>query len=80
MAELADLLGLALDDWMATAVDHANDVLQSGRSEPLAAADLVTSIQAARPDAESLAWMLGDLLIAAQLKWDYAVPLLMAER
>ena len=80
VAELADLLGLAWDKRLATAVDHADDALQSSRPAPLAAADLVTAIHAARPDAEPLGWMLADLLIAAQLKWDSAVPLLMAER
>ena len=80
VAEFADLLGLAWDDRMAAAVDHADEALQSGRPAPLAGADLVSAIFAARPDAEPLAWMLADLLIAAQLKWDCAVPLLMAER
>jgi len=80
VAELADLLGLAWDDRLAVAVDYADDALQSGRPAPLAAADLVKAIHAARPDAEPLAWMLADLLVAAQLKWDFAVPLLMAER
>jgi hypothetical protein len=80
VAELADLLGLAWDDRLTAAVDHADDALQSGRPAPLAAADLVTVIHAARPDAEPLSWMLADILIAAMLKWDCAVPLLMAER
>ena len=80
LAELADLLGLAWDDRLAHAVDHADDALQSGRPAPLAAADLVSAIHAVRPDAEPLAWMLADMLIAALLKWDSAVPLLMAER
>ncbi|WLR99661.1 DUF1403 family protein [Shinella sumterensis] len=80
VAELADLLGLTWDERLATAVDHADDALQSGRPAPLAAADLVTALHAARPDAEPLAWMLADLLIALLLKWDFAVPLLMAER
>jgi len=80
VVELADLLGLAWDDRLTAAVDHADDALQSGRPAPIAAADLVTAIHAVRPDAEPLAWMLADMLIAALLKWDIAVPLLMAER
>lgn len=80
VAELADLLGLAWDDRLIAAVDYADDALQSGRPAPFAAADLVTAIHAVRPDAEALAWMLADLLIAALLKWDCVVPLLMAER
>ncbi len=80
VAELAELLGLVWDDRLTAAVDHADDALQSGRPAPFAAADLVTALHAVRPDAEPLAWMLADLLIAALLKWDCAVPLLMAER
>ena len=80
VAELADLLGLAWDDRLTAVVDHADDALQSGRPAPLAAADSVTALHAVRPDAEPLGWMLADLPIAAQLKWDCAMPLLMAER
>jgi hypothetical protein len=80
VAEPADLLGLSWDDRLVEAVARADDALQSGRPAPLAAADLVTVLHAVRPDAELLAWALADLLIAAQLKWDFAVPLLMAER
>lgn len=80
VAELADLLGLAWDDRLAGAIDHADAALQSGRPAPFAAADLVTAIVAACPDAEPLAWALADTLIAAMLKWNHPVPLLMAER
>jgi hypothetical protein len=79
-AELADLLCLAWDDRLAVVVDHADAALQSGRPAPFAAADLVSAIHAARPDAEPLAWALADMLIATLLKWPFPVPLLMAER
>jgi hypothetical protein len=79
--ELADLLGLVWNEPLSTAVANAaDDALQSGRSPPFAAAELVTAICAARPDAEPLAWALADSLIAEKLKWPFPVPLLMAER
>ncbi|MBC7284742.1 DUF1403 family protein [Hoeflea sp.] len=81
VAELAELLGLAWDEPIAaSAATAADDALQSGRPVPFAAAELVAAICAARPDAEPLAWVLADILIAAKLKWPFPVPLLMAER
>ncbi len=80
VAELSDLLGLAWDDRLAAAVDHADAALQSGLSAPFAAADLVSAIWSDRPDAEPLAWALADALVAMMLKWERPVPLLMAER
>ncbi|MBP1884972.1 hypothetical protein J2Z50_003262 [Ensifer mexicanus] len=80
VAEFADFLGLVWDDRLAAAVDHADGTLQFGRPAPFAAAELVTAILVARPDAEALAWALADMLIASMLKWPFPVPLLMAER
>ncbi|MQW89117.1 DUF1403 family protein [Sinorhizobium saheli] len=80
IAELAELLGLSWDDGLAAVPDLVDAALQSGRPAPFAAAVLVTAIVVERPDAEPLAWALADLLIAAMLKWDRPVPLLMAER
>lgn len=80
VAELADLLGLTWDGQLAAAVDHADNALQAGVAAPFAAAALVTAIHAACPDAEPLGWALADTLIAAMLKWNHPVPLLMAER
>lgn len=80
VAELADLMGLAWDDRLAAAVDHADAALQRGRPAPFAAVELVAAIHADGPDAEVLAWALADVLIAAMLKWPFSLPLLMAER
>ena len=80
VAELAELLGLSWDDGLAAALDYADAAFQSGRPAPFAAADLVSAIVAARPDAGPLVWALADMLIAAMLKWERPVPLLMGER
>jgi hypothetical protein len=81
VGELAELLGLAWDEpLVASTTAAADEALESGRSPPFAAAELVTTLCAARPDAEPLAWALADGLIAAKLKWPFPLPLLMAER
>lgn len=74
IADLADLFGLVWDEQIAGAA------LQSGRPAPFSATALVSTIHAARPDAEPLAWALADMLIAAMLGWERPLPLLMAER
>jgi hypothetical protein len=79
VAELDDLLGLAWDDRLTAAVDLAHDALQSGRRRRSPRrAWLLRACR--RPDTEPLAWALAGMLIATLLKWDFAVPLLMAER
>jgi hypothetical protein len=46
---------------------------------PFAAAAIVAETVAARPDAELLAWWLGDCAIARQMRWPVVVPLLMGQ-
>ncbi|PYE91120.1 uncharacterized protein DUF1403, partial [Rhizobium sp. PP-F2F-G38] len=80
LQELATLLSLRWDDHLAGVVDLVDGALQSPRSAPFAAADLVSVIHAVRPDAERLAWGLADGLMAQRLGWTQPVFLLMAER
>ena len=80
IAELAELFGLAFDDHLAAVPETIDAVLQARRSVPFAAAELVTALLSMRPDAESLAWALADMLIAKHLKWPHTVPLLMGKR
>ena len=78
--ELADLLALGWDEDLAVIPDLADAALQSGRAAPFAVADLITAISAVRPDAEVLAFMLADCVLAQKLKWPKPVPLLLSER
>ena len=58
------------DDKAAKTLDLYDEAVQSGRSAPFAAANLVSAICAERPDAEVLAWWLADRVIAEILGWD----------
>ncbi|MGV0912568.1 DUF1403 family protein [Martelella sp. FOR1707] len=80
VADLAELMGIAFDDQLASIPVRADTALQSGRAVPFVVADFVTAVLAIRPDAEPLARAMADMMIAALLKWDRSVPLLMAER
>jgi hypothetical protein len=46
---------------------------------PFAAAAIVAETVAVRPDAELLAWWLGDCALARQMRWPVVVPLLMGQ-
>lgn len=78
--ELAELLALGWDEQLAAIPDLTDAALQSTRAAPFAMAGLITSIVAARPDAEVLAFLLADTLLAQKLKWPKPVPLLLSER
>lgn len=78
--ELAELLALGRDEQLAAIPDLTDAALQSGRAVPFAMADLIMAITAVRPDAEVLAFLLADIVLAQKLKWPKPVPLLLSER
>jgi len=78
--ELAELLALGWDEQLATVPDLTEGALKSGRAAPFAVADLITAIFAVRPDAEVLAFLLADIILALKLTWPKPVPLLLTER
>ncbi|NKX68263.1 DUF1403 family protein (plasmid) [Labrenzia sp. 5N] len=80
LADLAELMGFSWDEHLAQSLDQVDAALQSGRAAPFAAAELITAIWSARPDAEILAFALADWLIAQKLSWVSCVPLLMGQR
>ena len=77
---LCEQLSIGWDERLADLPAVLDDQLQLARSAPFIAADLVSRIVSARPDAEVLAWWLADWVLAARLGWERPVPLLMAER
>jgi hypothetical protein len=78
--EIADLLGLRLDDGLASIPNIVDSANQSGRAAPFAVADFIAAISAVRPDAEALALGLAEVVLAQKLKWPKPVPLLLPER
>jgi len=78
--ELAELMALRWDDNLAAVAEQADAALQSARAVPFVVADLITSVTAVRPDAEMLAFMIADCVLAQKLKWPKPVPLLLSER
>lgn len=80
VAGLADLFGLAWDEGEVSIPEMVDAAVQSRRAPPLAVAAFVGELLGRRPDAEALAWALGDVMIAAMLRWERTVPLLMNAR
>jgi len=78
--ELAELMALRWDDDLAAVADMTDAALQSARAVPFAVADLIAAITAVRPDAEVLAFLLADTILAQNLNWPKPVPLLLSER
>lgn len=78
--EIADLFALRWDDGLAAIPNLTDTAVQSGRAAPFAVADLITAISAVRPDAEVLAFALGEVMLAHKMSWQTPVPMLLPER
>jgi hypothetical protein len=78
--ELAELMALRWDDNLAEIAGQADAALQSARAVPFLVADLITAVTALRPDAELLAFLIADCVLAQKLKWSKPVPLLLSQR
>ncbi|MCI1002651.1 DUF1403 family protein [Ochrobactrum sp. C6C9] len=77
---LCEGIGIGWDDRLTIIPDLIDDVLQLQRPAPFAAAALITAIVRECPDAELLAWLLADAVLAKLLQWPKPVPLLLSER
>ena len=78
--ELVALLGMKWDDNLAAIPELVDTATQSGRSAPLVVADFVSAITTPRPDAETLALAMAEVVLAHKLNWPKTVPLLLPER
>ncbi|NSY15061.1 DUF1403 family protein [Agrobacterium vitis] len=78
--EIADLFGLRWDDSLASIPDLIESAVQSGRAAPFVVADLLTTVFAARPDAELMGLGVADVVLSQKLNWPKPVPLLLPER
>ncbi|MCZ4348080.1 DUF1403 family protein [Devosia neptuniae] len=71
--------GLHWDDGLAEVLANAEDMVVSSRPAPVLAAEIAAAVYRARPDAELLAFWLGDMLLAQKFRWPIPVPLLMGQ-
>lgn len=71
--------GLQWDDALTEVLANADDMVVSARPAPVLAAEIAAAIYRARPDAELLAFWLGDALLAHKFRWPVPVPLLMGQ-
>jgi hypothetical protein len=77
LAIVADLLGVPWSGELATILDKLSAL--GPAAPPFAVAAMVAEVLALRPDAELLAWWLGDLVLARSMRWPAPVPLLIGE-
>lgn len=71
--------GLQWDDGLAEVLANAEDMVVSSRPAPVLAAEIAAVVYRVRPDAELLAFWLGDMLLAQKFRWPVPVPLLMGQ-
>ena len=74
---IAELLGTPWSAELATLPDRIK--ILGSTPAPFEAAAIARQVLAARPDAELLAFWLADLVLARQLRWPTAVPLLIGQ-
>ena len=72
--ELAALLGMKLEDGLASIPEIVDSANQSGRAAPFAVADLITAISAVCPDGGAMALGLADIILACKLNGSKPVP------
>ncbi|WP_291412404.1 DUF1403 family protein [Devosia sp.] len=68
--------GLHWDDALTEVVANAEDMVVSSRPAPMLAAEIAAAVYRVRPDAELLAFWLGDMVLAQKFRWPVPVPLL----
>jgi hypothetical protein len=79
LASVSDRLGLHRSDELLALPAFLDDLVRSGRPAPLLAVAILAEVERLRPDANLLGWWLADWVIAARLRWPFAVPLLVAQ-
>lgn len=80
LQDIALLLGIGWSDELAAIPGMVDDIVQTGKAPPFAAASIAAGVCALRRDAETLAWWLADWVLARSMRWERPVPLLMAQR